>query len=519
MKKGICFMAMALLLTVFQAEIFNNNEAYAGVQTNFVKSSDNLTVKGPSVLTGTVTIVSEKMKISNTTMVSTASYSQNITLPNKTGVMVVSDDGEVEIADGSITSAKLDDGAITTSKIAADAIAYTQLVGGITPDKLAGSGSAALTSGTQGQGLISNGNGTFFWGAVESGDTSVTSTSSNIMLTAGNQGVLLVSGNSTVTLPDVSSAQGKKFTMKKVDAENTVTINGTVDGTTNPQLQNIYNYMTVISDGVTWYKICENLQPIMSDTTVVPADVLSGKTFYGLASGQWGQQTGTMSTQTLSSESNSVTAGYYEAATLSTVDTDLQAENIKKDTVIFGVTGTLEGGGSFSAAVAATGITTSYETGDDGDLQAGVEWPDPRFVDNSDGTVTDNLTGLIWLQNANCPNARRTWQTALDDVVQLNTNGTMNGNNCGDTSNSGSHQTDWHLPNINELLSLVDYSKYNPSLPDNHHFTNMQSEFYWSSSSNAYGNDGAWGVNFHYGYDGYSNKSSSCYVRAVRARQ
>jgi hypothetical protein len=32
----------------------------------------------------------------------------------------------------------------------------------------------------------------------------------------------------------------------------------------------------------------------------------------------------------------------------------------------------------------------------------GVAWPNPRFTDNSDGTVTDNLTGLIWLKNANC---------------------------------------------------------------------------------------------------------------------
>ena len=32
----------------------------------------------------------------------------------------------------------------------------------------------------------------------------------------------------------------------------------------------------------------------------------------------------------------------------------------------------------------------------------GVAWPNPRFTDNGNGTVTDNLTGLIWLKNANC---------------------------------------------------------------------------------------------------------------------
>ena len=42
----------------------------------------------------------------------------------------------------------------------------------------------------------------------------------------------------------------------------------------------------------------------------------------------------------------------------------------------------------------------SVGTGHDGDYQMGVPWPDPRFTDNEDGTVTDNLTGLIWLEDA-----------------------------------------------------------------------------------------------------------------------
>jgi hypothetical protein len=45
------------------------------------------------------------------------------------------------------------------------------------------------------------------------------------------------------------------------------------------------------------------------------------------------------------------------------------------------------------ALVFKTGQTTSYRSGDDGDLEKGVTWPNPRFTDNSDGTVTDNLTG------------------------------------------------------------------------------------------------------------------------------
>ena len=59
------------------------------------------------------------------------------------------------------------------------------------------------------------------------------------------------------------------------------------------------------------------------------------------------------------------------------------------------------------APVPKSGQTSSNATGDDGDLQRGVAWPDPRFTDNGDGTVTDNLTGLIWLKNANCFGTRR----------------------------------------------------------------------------------------------------------------
>jgi hypothetical protein len=112
-----------------------------------------------------------------------------------------------------------------------------------------------------------------------------------------------------------------------------------------------------------------------------------------------------------------------------------------------------------NAAVPQTGLTTSFDENnpqrDDGALRKGVALPTPRFTDNLDGTIIDHLTGLIWLRNANCPNAPRDWQTALTDVVSLNTTGTMNGNDCGDFSNAKSHQTDWRLPNMRELHSLI----------------------------------------------------------------
>ncbi|MBV6341840.1 hypothetical protein HWQ67_09605, partial [Candidatus Magnetobacterium casensis] len=42
-----------------------------------------------------------------------------------------------------------------------------------------------------------------------------------------------------------------------------------------------------------------------------------------------------------------------------------------------------------------TGQTSTYATGDDGAIQAGVAWPSPRFT-AATNTVTDNLTGLVW---------------------------------------------------------------------------------------------------------------------------
>ena len=105
-----------------------------------------------------------------------------------------------------------------------------------------------------------------------------------------------------------------------------------------------------------------------------------------------------------------------------------------------------------------TGQTITYYPGDDGALQKGVAWPTVRFSDNGNGTVTDNLTGLMWTKDAYPAGMTKTWQQALDYVKTVNT-GTY---------------TDWRLPNRKELRSLIDYSQLNPALPQGHPFTNVQ---------------------------------------------
>ncbi len=68
--------------------------------------------------------------------------------------------------------------------------------------------------------------------------------------------------------------------------------------------------------------------------------------------------------------------------------------------------------------LSATGQTTSYAAGDDGALQKGAALSPVRFTDNRDGTITDTLTGLVWLKNAGCFTAA-VWATALVDVNHL----------------------------------------------------------------------------------------------------
>ena len=129
------------------------------------------------------------------------------------------------------------------------------------------------------------------------------------------------------------------------------------------------------------------------------------------------------------------------------------------------------------APVPKTGQTTVYGqngTRDDGALKKGVAWPTPRFTDNLNGTVTDNLTGLIWMKNADGFGGTKTWAEALSAADSLKS---------GDAGlTDGSKAGDWRLPNVRELRSLIDYGRSNPALPDNHPFDGVQG-FYWSSTT------------------------------------
>ncbi|MDM8519509.1 DUF1566 domain-containing protein [Anaerolineales bacterium HSG6] len=237
----------------------------------------------------------------------------------------------------------------------------------------------------------------------------------------------------------------------------------------------------------TMYSINEIMgkMPQVDDTNgASPGDVLSGKTYWGLTSGDWATQTGTY-------------AG---------------------------------GGSSYSGPVLKTGQTNCYDAtseqtcpvtgfpGQDGDYQKGVAIADVgRFVAGN-GVVTDTLTGLVWLKNANCT-------TVLDGVTfdgedkldwgeGLKWSNALANGNCGLTDSSSAG--DWRLPNVRELHSLVDYQS--PALPSGHLFNSVQSGGYWSGSTVAGTTSSAWFVSMDGGVRGY-HKVFDSYVWPVRGGQ
>jgi hypothetical protein len=140
-------------------------------------------------------------------------------------------------------------------------------------------------------------------------------------------------------------------------------------------------------------------------------------------------------------------------------------------------------------------------TGQDGALKMGVAWPQPRFKVSGD-CVTDELTGLMWAKNANLYEGQRTWEQALEFAYGLTL--------CG--------HSDWRLPNVNELQSVMDRDRSNLALWLNGKgFTNMQSGYYWSSTTQASSTIRAWVANLWAGHLGANNKNRPNYVWPVRS--
>jgi hypothetical protein len=143
--------------------------------------------------------------------------------------------------------------------------------------------------------------------------------------------------------------------------------------------------------------------------------------------------------------------------------------------------------------------------------------PISRFADNKDGTFTDNLTGLIWLKNANCF-GMMSWENAI--MIAEN----LKDGDCGpdpdlvlaDTSSAG----DWRLPTMYELCTLIDFSRRDPALPEDHFFSNIPSGYHWSKTTLESYSEMAWIVYIESGTTCYDDiKARAGYVLPVRSRK
>ena len=164
------------------------------------------------------------------------------------------------------------------------------------------------------------------------------------------------------------------------------------------------------------------------------------------------------------------------------------------------------------AEVPKTGQTASQATGDDGDLEKGVAWPSPRFVVSAD-CVTDNLTGLMWAKTPESES--KTWTSALAFADSL----------------SLCNYSDWRLPNLNELESLVHAGKSDTAawLNDQGFVSVDSTPYYWTSTTYAGSGDPAcggsvcaWYVNMPDGYLGFAVKEDTGFTGfawAVRSGQ
>ncbi len=158
-----------------------------------------------------------------------------------------------------------------------------------------------------------------------------------------------------------------------------------------------------------------------------------------------------------------------------------------------------------------TGQTTCYDsggtaidcwgTGQDGEYEAGAAWPSERFAVYGD-CVTDNLTGLMWPKAAQ--NTASSWTNALDYANNLTL--------CG--------YSDWRLPNVNELESLLNSERASSAdWLNSQGFSGVQSvNYYWTSSVSNY--DGrAWIRQLAKGDLRTGTKLNTNYVWPVRDAQ
>ena len=211
--------------------------------------------------------------------------------------------------------------------------------------------------------------------------------------------------------------------------------------------------------------------------------------------------TGTLPLRTVNADQPDQPLGIYTAFNLQSVDEDLAAENIRKGEVVYGIAGIYNGPG-----LPQTGQTTQYRSGDDGTYQDGAVFSyqtlDP--AGNGEIVTVDNVTGLMWASDgsaAGCFNGQTTtWEAAVDWAEGLTFAG----------------YSDWRLPNIRQLHSLVDFGAVSGAINAAYFPNTVFSNYYWSGTTHKASHTDAWAVNFNIGDVYFINKTNTRPVRAVR---
>ncbi len=151
--------------------------------------------------------------------------------------------------------------------------------------------------------------------------------------------------------------------------------------------------------------------------------------------------------------------------------------------------------------------------------------PSSDFADAGGGTVKHLPTGLIWKRCAEgqvwddwnggtCEGwpASYTWQQTFQRAEAVNAG-------AAGTWNAG--QSDWRIPNVNELKSIVESGCYGPAInaAEFPQTPGSQQSYFWSSSPQTGKPDNAWFVHFSAGVDLWLSRANTYFVRLVRGGQ
>jgi len=157
--------------------------------------------------------------------------------------------------------------------------------------------------------------------------------------------------------------------------------------------------------------------------------------------------------------------------------------------------------GTCTHASMHTGQTTNYSTGDDADNDGTSK----SYHDPGDGTITDLLTGLMWVREDS--GSQINWVSALGYCNDITTGGYI----------------DWRVPDYYELFTMADFSCNSTGgncadayLNNAFNWTSTSYAMFWSSTTRAADGSVALVFRSSLGDTQLIAKSSTSYVRCVR---